>query len=96
MVSESYHVLTQPAGLVAVGINFALALVNVLTNFLALLGAVDKFAEAAGAVVFSLGVEPPLACSKFPPFFYVQPKHPTDLEDFWIVLTKSLANLLLI
>ena len=66
----------------AVGINFALALVNVLTDFPVLLGAADKLAETAGAAVFLSGVELPLACGRlFSP--HVRPKDDlVDPKDF--------------
>ena len=67
----------------AVGINFALALVDVLTNFLVLLEAADKFAEAATAAVFSSGMESLLACSKLLPFFHARfEDDPIDPKDF--------------
>ena len=74
MVFKLYHDPTQQASLVAVGINFALALVNVLTNFLVLLKAADKLAEAASAAVFSPRMEPLLACSRLLLFSYMRLK----------------------
>ena len=64
-----------------------------LTNFPVLFRAADKLVEAVGAAVFSLEVEPPLACGKLPSFPYVRPEDP---EAFWNGLAESLANLVLI
>ena len=79
MVFRLYHVSIQPVGLVAVGINFALALVNVLTDFLVFLGAANELAKATSAAVFSPGVEPLLAYIRLSLFLYV---HPKDLKSF--------------
>ena len=78
LVSESYHVPTQPAGLVAVGINFALGLALldvVFTNFPLFFGAAEELLEASDAAKFALALELPLACGRLPPF-YVRLKDP--------------------
>ena len=97
LVFELYHVPIQPAGLVAVGINFVLGLmlvdVEVLTGFpLFQFGAADKLAEAFDAAEFVPALKLPLACDRLPPF-HVCPKDP---EAFWNGLAESLANLILI
>ena len=65
MVSESYHVPTQPAGLVAVGINFPLGLALlddvVLTDFPLFLGAAEELPEAPDAAEFAPALELPPA-----------------------------------
>ena len=61
LVSKLYHNLTQPAGLVAVGINFALALLDVLTGFLLSFRALDKLEMAASATKFAFVLEFSLA-----------------------------------
>ena len=100
MVSESYHVPTQPAGLVAVGINFELGLALlddvVLTNFPLFLGAAEELPKAPDAAEFVPALELPLACGRLLPFPHVHPKDPEDPEDFWNGLGESLANLVLI
>ena len=99
MVSKSYHVPIQPVGLVAVGINFELGLVDVLTDFPLFLGAAEELSEAPDAAEFAPALELPLACGRLLPFLHVRPKDPEDsedLEDFWNGLAESLANLVLI
>ena len=80
----------------AVGINFELGLVNVLTNFPLFLGAAEELPEAPVAVEFASALELPLACGRLPPFFHVRPEDLKDPEDFWNGLAESLANLVLI
>ena len=95
MVSKSYHVLIQPAGLVAVGINFALGLALldvVLTNFPLFFGAAKELLKAPDAAEFAFALELALACGRFS-LFHVRPK---DSEAFWNGLAESLANLVLI
>ena len=100
MVSKSYHIPTQPAGLVAVGINFALrfALLDevVLTNLPLFPRAAEELPEAPDAAEFAPALELPLACSRLPPFPHVRPEDPKDPEAFWNGLAESLANLVLI
>ena len=96
MICKSYHVSTQPAGLVAVRINFALRLTLlddvVLTNFSLFLEAAEELPEASDAAEFAPALEFLLACDKLP-LFHVRPK---DLKAFWNSLAESLANLVLI
>ena len=73
LVSKSYHVPIQPAGLVAVGINFELelALVDVLTGF----PLPFELEVAVVATEFAPVLELPLAYGRLPPF-HVRPKDP--------------------
>ena len=97
MVSGLYHVPTQPAGLVLVGINFALRLALlddvVLTDFPLFLGAAEVLPEASDAAEFAPALELPLACGRLPSFPHVRSEDPAD---FWNGLAESLANLVLI
>ena len=97
MFSGLYHVPTQPASLVLVGINFALGLTIldniVLINFLLFLGAAEELPAAPDVVEFAPALELLLACGRLPPFSHV---HRKDSKAFWNSLAESLANLLLI
>ena len=78
-----YYFPTQPAGLVLVGINFALGLTLldvVLTDFPLLLGAAEEPPEAPDAAEFAPALELPLACGRLSPFPHVRPKDPEDPE----------------
>ena len=92
-----YHVPTQPAGLVLVGINFALgfALLDdvVLTDLPLFLRAAEELSEAPNAAEFASVLELPLACGRLLSFFHVRSKDPKDFRNS---LAGSLANLLLI
>ena len=87
--------LTQPVGLVLVGINFELelALVDVLTGFPLPFEVLDKLKVAVAATDFALVLELPLAYGRLSPFFYV---HLEDPKAFWNSLAESLASLVLI
>ena len=96
MVSKSYHVPAQPAGLVAVKINFELGLALldvVLTDFPLLFGAAEELSEALDAAEFAPALELLLACGRLLPFPHVRPKNP---KAFWNGLAESLANFVLI
>ena len=78
MVFESYHVFIQPAGLVAVGINIALALIDVLTNFPLFFEAVEELPKAASATEFAPALELLLACGRLLLFLHASSKDSAD------------------